>query len=53
MIKLDGPIEGFISYMNIALIMLIIMSIICVVFIPIYLIFFFLKNFSDKNDWTV
>ena len=50
---LDGPIEGFISYMNVALAMLIVLSIVCVTFIPIYLIFFFLKNFSDKNDWTV
>lgn len=39
--------------MNIALIMLIILSIISVVFIPIYLIFYFLKNYSDKHDWTV
>ena len=53
MIKLDGPIEGFISYMNVALIMLILLSIVCIVFLPIYLIFYFLKNFTDKNEWTV
>ena len=53
MIEMDGPIEQFISYMDGSLILLVILFIILIIFIPVYGIFYKLKNSSDTNDWTV
>lgn len=39
--------------MEIALIFLVILSIITIIFIPVYLVFYFLSNYSDKHPWTI
>ncbi len=53
MLDLDGPIESFIYYMEIFLIVLVVLSVVVILLIPIYLNFYKLKNNTDNNEWTV